>query len=239
MSLPKKPELSIVLPVFNEERNLPLLVTKCAAVAKKNSVEFIFVEDSGSTDATRTVITQLSLRYPFIKAVLTKNRGYGASIYDGLRQASGDYIGWAHADLQTDPSDVVKALSLLKQQENPQKSYVKGNRYGRSMFDQFFTTGMSLFESVLLGTRLWDINAQPNVVHHSFLKLMKHPPSDFSFDLYSYYLARKHTYRIIRFPVYFGKRIHGQSAWNFGFASKLKFIKRTIAFSFRMKRGLR
>lgn len=238
MSIIKKPELSIVLPVFNEEKNLPLLVEKCRVIADKNNVEFLLVEDSGSTDKTREVVFQLSKKYSFIKAVLTNERGYGASIYNGLKKASGEYIGWAHADLQTDPNDALKALELIKQQENPKKIYVKGNRYGRALFDQFFTIGMSFFESCLLFTRLWDINAQPNVVHKSFLKLMNEPAKDFSFDLYTYYLARENKYKIIRFPVYFGKRIHGHSAWNFGFASKMKFIKRTIDFSFKLKRRL-
>ncbi len=238
MSTIKKPELSIVLPVFNEEKNVPLLIEKCKIIADKGNVEFLFVEDSGSTDKTREVVIKLAKKYPNIKVVLTNERGYGSSIYNGLRKARGEYIGWMHADLQTNPEDVIAALELIKKQHNPKKSYIKGKRYGRSVFDQFFTMGMSLFETCLLVTRLWDINAQPNVFHRSFLNLMNEPPKDFAFDLYAYYVARKNKYEVVRFPVYFGKRLHGHSAWNFGFASRLKFIKRTIKFSLELKRKI-
>lgn len=232
-------KLSLVIPVFNEEKNLPLLVKKFSSIAKKENVEFILVEDSGSTDNTRNELKKLAKKYTFIKPVLTSDRGYGASIYNGLRSARGEYLAWTHADLQADPEDALKALDKIKEMQNSQKVFIKGKRYGRPLSDSFFTLGMSIFETFVLGTPLYDINAQPNLFHKSFLNLMKDPPRDFSFDLYAYYLAKSNGFSIKRFPVYFGKRIHGQSAWNLGLGSKIKFIKRTIKFTFDLKRLLR
>ncbi len=75
--------------------------------------------------------------------------------------------------------------------------------------------------------------------HKSFLDQMKNPPIDFSFDLYSFYLAKVNHYKIIRFKVLFPKRVHGESKWNTGdLKSKYKFIKRTIDFTFKLKRLL-
>ena len=68
---------------------------------------------------------------------------------------------------------------------------------------------------------------------------MKNPPKDFSFDLYTYYLAKTNNYHLIKFPVLFPKRIHGESHWNTGLKAKFKFIKRTLDFSFKLKKRLR
>ena len=65
------------------------------------------------------------------------------------------------------------------------------------------------------------------------------PPDDFSLDLFSYYLAKKYKMKIIRFPVFFPKRIYGESNWNTSLPNKWKFIKRTIRFTSKMKRNLR
>ena len=104
--------------------------------------------------------------------------------------------------------------------------------------DTFFSVGMSVFESILFKNLLWEINAQPTLFPSSFFKLWKNPPYDFSLDLYSFILAKKHNLKICRFPVYFHKRIHGKSSWNVDFKSKYKFIIRTLKFSFQLKRYL-
>jgi hypothetical protein len=67
---------------------------------------------------------------------------------------------------------------------------------------------------------------------------MENPPNDFSFDLYAYYLAKSNNYKIIRFPVLFPERIHGKSTWNTSLQSKIKFIKRTLDYSFKLKEDL-
>ena len=140
--------------------------------------------------------------------------------------------------MQTDPTDVLKALEIIEKQKNSHNTYVKGDRKGRALFDQFFTMGMSLFESVYLGKKLWDINAQPNIFHRSFFESLDNIPKDFSLDLYFLYIAQKQGLKIVRFDVVFPPRIHGESSWNTGLASKWKFIKRTIDFSVKLKKEL-
>jgi len=51
-------------------------------------------------------------------------------------------------------------------------------------------------------------------------------------------MAQKNGLNIIRFDVIFPERLHGESSWNDGFASKWKFIKRTFDFSFKLKKEL-
>ena len=74
----------------------------------------------------------------------------------------------------------------------------------------------------------------------SFFETWESPPKDFSLDLYALYMAGKRDLSIYRFKVEFPKRVHGESHWNRGLASKVKFIKRTVDFSIKLKKqGIR
>jgi glycosyltransferase involved in cell wall biosynthesis len=206
----------------------------------RNDVELIIV-NNGSTDGSQKILAQLSCQYPFLKIVdVAVNQGYGFGVMSGLRPAKGDFLGWTHADLQTDPADVIKAYDLIQQQKIPELCYAKGDRKGRPIFDQFFTSGMSLFETLFMGKKLWDINAQPNIFHRSFFdKWQKNAPDDFSLDLYVLFMAQHLKLNVQRFDVFFPERIHGTSSWNDGFSSKWKFIKRTVEFSVELKKELK
>lgn len=232
-------DLSIVVPCYNEEKNLPGLITAFAKAIGKRKVELVMV-NNGSSDNSQQVLEQLQSDNSFISIVtIDINEGYGHGILTGLRNAKADVLGWTHADLQTDPFDVIKAFDLLQQQANPETSYIKGDRKGRPAFDQFFTMGMSLFESLYLKTRLWDINAQPNIFHRSFFQQWQEiAPKDFSLDLFVLYQARILDISIVRFAVEFPERIHGTSSWNTSLSGKWKFIKRTFEFSLELKKGL-
>ena len=231
-------KLSIVVPCYNEEKNIPLILNRFSEVIKRDDIEVILV-NNGSTDNTESVLNELLHKYSFAKMVkVDVNQGYGYGILQGLNSAKGDYIGWTHADMQTDPNDVIKALDIIEK-ENCNKIFVKGNRKGRPLFDVFFTFGMGCFETLLMGQFLWDINAQPNIFSRELFENWKNPPYDFALDLFALYQAKKEKYKIIRFPVIFPERIHGASHWNTGLVAKWKFIKRTIEFSFKLKKGLK
>jgi glycosyltransferase involved in cell wall biosynthesis len=234
-------KLSIIIPCYNEEKNIPLLIEKFREVISiaGDDIELVIV-NNGSTDSTEEVLKELLLVNKFAVCIkIDKNIGYGNGILQGLLNAKGEYLSWTHADLQTDPSDILKAFKLLKKQEFPIKTFIKGRRKGRPLIDQFFTISMSIFESVLMRKLLWDINAQPNMFHRDFFSTWASTPDDFSFDLYVYYLAIHNKLNIKRFDVIFPERLYGHSTWNFGLKSKYKFIKRTIKFSFSLKKDLR
>jgi glycosyltransferase involved in cell wall biosynthesis len=232
-------KLSVVIPCYNEQKNIPLILEKFKRFIRRKDVEVILV-NNGSTDNTDMVLNQILWKYPFARSVLVRvNRGYGFGILSGLREARGEYIGWTHADLQTDPGDVLKALAVIEGRGCPADIYVKGLRRGRGLFDNIFTGGMSVFETVYLGYKLWDINAQPNIFPKSFFAAWENPPLDFALDLYAFYMARRLKLEIVRFDVVFPPRVHGHSHWNTGLAAKWKFIRRTVDFSVKLKREIR
>lgn len=229
---------SIVIPCYNEKENIPLLLERFEGSIKERDYIEVILVDNGSTDGSGELMDELLKKYPFAeKAVVKVNQGYGYGILTGLRAAKGDFIGWTHADLQTDPSDVVRAVEIIRSNSDPKKLFVKGNRKNRPFSDVFFTFGMSVLELLLTGKWMKDINAQPNMFSREFFERWSEPPHDFSLDLYAFYMAKKHGLEIVRFPVVFPKRIHGSSKWNTGIKAKIKFIKRTAEYSFRMKRN--
>lgn len=235
-----KVDLSVIVPCYNEKDNIPLIVKRFGEVLPGEINAELVLVNNGSTDGSDEVIKECMKKYKFICNVRVENNiGYGFGIWSGLKNAKGEYLCWTHADMQTDLNDAFNAFELIKQKPEPEKCFVKGKRYGRQLFDRFFTNCMSLFETVMLKKVLYDINAQPNLFHKNFLNDINNPPNDFSFDLYFYYIAKKKGYEILRFPVEFKQRIHGQSHWNTGLMAKWKFIKRTAKFTFELKKLLK
>lgn len=230
-------KLSIVVPCYNEDENIPLILKRFSDVIARDDIEVILV-DNGSTDRSPEILKKLLPQYSFARSIRVEvNQGYGYGIIQGLKACSGEFIGWTHADMQTDPADLLKALAIVEENGSRKDIYIKGNRKGRPVFDQFFTSGMSLFETAYMGVKLYDVNAQPNVFHRDFFAAWKNPPKDFAFDLYALYMAQKAKLNIKRFDVVFPERIHGESHWNNGsLKSKWKFIKRTLDFSVNLKK---
>jgi glycosyltransferase involved in cell wall biosynthesis len=229
-------KFSLVIPCYNEAANLPLLIERCRKLTEKSNVEIVLV-DNGSTDESPSVLHNLLPSYPGCRSVrVENNQGYGFGILAGLNAASGEILGWTHADMQTDPMDAVRGLKLFEVYGT--NIFVKGRRYGRPLADVAFTVGMSFFETLLLGKPLWDINAQPTMFSRKFFESWSDPPHDFSLDLYSYYQARIASMEVHRFPVLFGDRAHGVSHWNVNWTAKRKFIRRTVDFSLQLRRSL-
>ena len=226
---------SIVVPCFNEEGTIKLILERTKNLFLDKNIELILV-NNGSTDNSKKILAELIVNYPHAKYIdLEKNVGYGGGILKGLSQCKGEIIGWTHADLQTDPLDCVTAFKEFENISKRKNTFIKGNRKNRPINDQFFTFGMSLFETFLLGKIFYDINAQPTIFPKKFFHSWISPPNDFSLDLYTYYLAKKNNYRIKRINVDFLKRISGKSKWNINFISRIKFILRTMKYSFKLK----
>ena len=230
-------KFSLVIPCYNESKNLPLLLDRCKEMTNLQGLEIILV-DNGSTDGSSKILQKLLPKYPGCRSVIVeKNQGYGFGILSGLKAAKGEVIGWTHADMQTDPQDTLRGLELFD--KYGKNIFVKGSRYGRPFTDVIFTIGMSIFETILLRKPLWDINAQPTMFSRSFFETWIDPPNDFSLDLFTYYKAHCQNLKIYRIPVKFGERAFGESHWNVNWAAKRKFINRTIEFSFQLRKKLK
>lgn len=230
----EKLKLSLVIPCYNESDNLEKLVSRISSI-ENNFYEIILV-NNGSTDKTRSVAKRLiEDRIKFKLINLNENIGYGHGIMAGVKKATGDFIAWTHADLQTDPIDVIGAFDKYTSNADFKNSIIKGKRVGRNFFDFFFTYCMGVISSVLLKVKISDVNAQPKIFHHSFKNLLEKYPKDFSLDLYLLYQAKINRYKIIEYPVNFKNRLHGESKGGGTIIGKIKLITRTLLYIINLK----
>lgn len=235
--------LSVVLPCYNEKDNLEALFNRLDLLAENSEKIEIILVNNGSTDGSDKVFeTELAKRDTSIFKVVKveKNIGYGFGILSGLRAAKGDVLSVTHADRQTDPLDVLEAYSRYINANNP-NLLVKGFRKNRKISEAVFSYGMGVLASLVLGTRLTEINAQPKLFSkHFFDQYEKQAPHDFSLDLYFLYQAKKHG-QILDFPVYFAKRVAGEAKGGSGssFKTRWKLIKRSFNYIFELKKQVK
>jgi polyisoprenyl-phosphate glycosyltransferase len=230
-------KLSVVIPCYNEREILPQLLESFEGTLEKHNANFIIV-DNGSDDGSKEYLQENIRRFPrasFIR--VDENKGYGHGILEGLKCADGDFLGWTHGDMQTDPSDVAKAYKLIEKNGFSSSLFVKGYRKDRRLTEKFFSWGMGVFESMYLGEKMNEINAQPTFFHRSFYATWKQPPADYSLDLYAFYRARVASLNILRFDVLFAARNSGHSHWNSGIGSRFRLAARTIRYSRTLKRN--
>jgi glycosyltransferase involved in cell wall biosynthesis len=108
-------EISVVVPVFNEEENLPILFSRLVEVLNglHTPFEMIFVDD-GSTDGSRKVLKEMINQYPPLRLIgFKENRGLSTALLAGMREARGRKIVTLDSDLQNDPADIPKLLEHL------------------------------------------------------------------------------------------------------------------------------
>ncbi len=130
-----KCDLSLVIPVFNEQENLDQLYKEITVSCKKlnKSYEVIFIDD-GSTDDSLNVLIRMQKRDPRIRVIrLRKNFGQTAALSAGFDHSRGDIIITLDADLQNDPEDF--ALLIDKMEEG----YDLVSGWRRKRKDKFLT----------------------------------------------------------------------------------------------------
>jgi len=112
---PTKPDVSVFLPVFNEEPNLLPLHAKLneALKALGRSAEIVYVDD-GSTDGSLKILRELAEMDPRVRVVaLRRNYGQTAAMAAGIDAATGKVLIPMDADLQNDPADITRLLDKL------------------------------------------------------------------------------------------------------------------------------
>ncbi|HXB06496.1 MAG TPA: glycosyltransferase family 2 protein [Puia sp.] len=110
-------ELSIVIPVYNEDESLPELSSWIQRVVEANAIsyEVIFVDD-GSTDRSWEVITDLRKKNPHVKGIkFQRNYGKSAALNEGFKAAQGDVVITMDADMQDSPDEIPDLMNMIRQ----------------------------------------------------------------------------------------------------------------------------
>ncbi len=119
-------ELSVVIPVMNEEENIKLLMEAVHNALSAIDYEVIFVDDGSSDNTRRTIMDNADERTKLVE--LRKNYGQSTAMTAGIDYAKGTYIAMLDGDLQNDPTDIPPMLELLKRDD---WDVVAGNRKSR------------------------------------------------------------------------------------------------------------
>lgn len=115
MRTESRPEISLVIPVYNEQENLPVLAAEIRAALEPlaRPYEVILVDD-GSTDSTPEVLRRLAREDPRVRVLRQRrNSGQSAALDAGFRHARGEIVVTLDADLQNDPADIPRLLERL------------------------------------------------------------------------------------------------------------------------------
>ncbi|WP_343534383.1 glycosyltransferase family 2 protein [Pedobacter sp.] len=124
-------DISVVVPLYNEEESLPELIAWIDEVMQKHqfSYEAVFVDD-GSTDRSWQVITELKQKFASIKAVkFRRNYGKSAALNVGFAAAQGDVVITMDADLQDSPDEIPELYRRIKEESYDVISGWKKKRY--------------------------------------------------------------------------------------------------------------
>jgi dolichol-phosphate mannosyltransferase len=109
------PEISLVIPVYNEEENLPVLHGEIlwAMEGAGRSWEVLYVDD-GSTDTSPAILSGLAREDPRVRVIRQRrNSGQSAALDAGFRHARGGIVVTLDADLQNDPADIPRLLERI------------------------------------------------------------------------------------------------------------------------------
>lgn len=113
MSTEPTPELSVVIPLLNEQESLAELASRIDAAIGSRPYEILFVDD-GSTDGSWDVIASLAAADPRIKGIrFRRNYGKSLALQKGFERARGKYIATMDADLQDDPNELPAMFAML------------------------------------------------------------------------------------------------------------------------------
>ncbi|MEP4533394.1 MAG: glycosyltransferase family 2 protein [Cyclobacteriaceae bacterium] len=164
-------DLSIVVPVFNEEESLPELFDWIVRVVDEHgiSTEVLFIDD-GSTDTSWAVIEELNAKDKRAHGVkFNRNYGKSAALNVGFEQCQGEVVMTMDADLQDSPDEIPELVDMIRKEGYHLVSGWKKKRHdpiSKTLPSKFFNK----VTSIVSGIKLHDFNCGLKAYHHSVVK---------------------------------------------------------------------
>lgn len=170
-------EITIIIPVYNEEDNINMLYDRLTSVMKKLEVEyeFIFIND-GSRDNSIAMIRALSKQHPEVRYIdLSRNFGHQVAVTAGLDKANGNAVVIIDADLQDPPELIIDMYNKMK--EGYEVVYAKRKkRKGESIFKlwtaRIFYRILSKITSISIPVDTGDFR----IMHRKIVNILKEMP---------------------------------------------------------------
>lgn len=175
-------KLSIIIPCYNEEKTIEQIVN---LVDKVEGIEKeIIILDDGSKDQTPFILTKIGKERSHLKIILNpKNHGKGATVREGFKHTTGDYVIVQDADLEYDPQDYKKLLAEVKKGAQ----VVYGSRFSgnyKDMTNMHYLGNrlLTILTNLLYGTYLTDMETCYKLLPGDFVRSLKLKSERFDFE---------------------------------------------------------
>ena len=226
-------KISIVMPAYNEEKNIENAIWKCYNVFKKNKLHGeILVIDDGSRDNTRVILNHLKKEISNLRLILHKtNMGYGKSISDGIRAAKGHHIITLDSDGQFDIYEMPLFLSKIKMGYDIVAGYRK--RKKDTFLKVLANKVLNNIVRYLFKIRIKDVNCSFRIYKKGIFKRINMEASHFILPTEILIKANTLSYKIAEIGITHSYREKGKSS--------IKLFKNTIEtliFLLKLKRKI-
>jgi glycosyltransferase involved in cell wall biosynthesis len=222
------PEISLFLPVLNEEPNLRPLHAKIdeALAVLGHTAEIIYVDD-GSTDGSLEVLRELARRDPRVRVIaLRRNYGQTAAMAAGIDAAQGKVLIPMDADLQNDPADIARLLDKLDEGFDVVSGWRK-ERQDKMVSRKIPSMIANRVISLIGGVHLHDYGCSLKAYRHEFLKEVKLYGEMHRFiPIYASWVGA----RVTEIPVQHHPRTMGKSKYGLSRTFKVMLDLMTIKF---------
>ena len=209
MEAAASPELSIVIPCYNEEQRLPRTIDQIERYLAGGGVSYeLILVDDGSSDGTRTIMDAAAEHNPAVRLeALPQNRGKGRALAEGVAAARGAEILVTDADLSTPIEELDKLRAELRQGAGVAiaSRALRGSRVevSQPIYRVLMGKAFNLLVQAVLLPGIWDSQCgfklfQADVAHDAFAGLTT---DGFGYDPEVLYLAKKRGVRIAEVPV--------------------------------------
>lgn len=207
--------LTIISPAKNEAQNLPELVKRTFAIAKKHAfnLEFLLVDDH-SADNTALVITRLRKTYPGLRLIKSVGFGPGAALITGFRHATHSTVVTLDSDLSHNPEvipDFVKEFNKSKSDILIGSRFMPGGRADLPAHRLFFSRLAGLLVGLLTGHPIADATSGFRLQKLAVIKKLQLENPGFPIHLEIPLKAILSGYRVCEYPIHYLKRKHGTS----------------------------
>jgi len=220
--------LSVITPIYNEEKNIPILVNQLLAVLQtlQKPFEIIAIND-GSRDGSLAELREQASLHPELKVVdFRRNYGQTAAIMAGIDHASGDVIISIDADLQNDPHDIPALLAKLDEGFDVVSGWRK-DRQDEAFRRNFLSRVANGMISSISGVRLHDYGCTLKAYRSDVVKDVRLYGEMHRFiPIYASWMGAK----VVDMPVRHYPRRHGHS--NYGLERIVKVILDLIVVKF-------
>ncbi|MEK7111582.1 MAG: glycosyltransferase family 2 protein [Patescibacteria group bacterium] len=218
-------KISIIIPVFNEEKTITEIIRQIQMVKGLNK-EIIVIDDC-STDDTINIIKDIK---DIIIISHEKNQGKGTAIRTGIAKANGDFVLVQDADLEYDPQDI---LSMIKPIIQGKAEVVYGSRFTGPRRNMFFWHWMgnqflTLVTNILYNTTLSDMETCYKLIPLKLIKSLNLRAKRFEFEPEVTAKILKRNIRIWEVPVSYAGREYNEGkkiTWRDGIPALWTLIK--------------